>query len=157
MNKTVKIAFFDELAKIAIAPILGAVGLDVGLAAVEGGHGAYKAIRHGKADLSTKLPYNPGYGGYWLATKGLHSGSSRWANDPNRWKRGVGRAGLATSKLMDATMQIDPVNAVGGMVHSHLRGVHKKNQEALAAARERGRLAAQKGLPARPGIAPRSV
>jgi len=157
VSPLVKIAFFDELEKIALAPIVGAVGLDVGLAAVEGGHGAYKAIRHGKADLATKVPYNPGYGGYWAATKGLHAGSSRWAQHENKLKRGIGRAGLATSKLMDATMQIDPVNAVGGMVHSHLKGVRSKNLAALEAAKERGRLAAQKGLPATYTPAPKPV
>jgi hypothetical protein len=122
-----QIAFFDELEKIALSlaaakPVtkaLGPVGLglDVGLAGVEGGVGAYKALKHGKVGLNTKLPYNPSIAAPWAINKAVHSGASRWAQDPNALKRTVGRVGLAGSKFQDAMFQMDPINALGGMAH----------------------------------------
>jgi len=128
MNEYTTAAFLDELEKIGAGPLLGALGLDIGLAGLEGGVGAYKAIRHGKAGLATRLPYNPALAPAWAATKGLHAGSSRWAQAPGGAKKVIGRAGLATSKLMDASLQMDPLNAFGGMAHSGidwLRARHK--------------------------------
>lgn len=129
MNDYVSEAFFDELEKIGAGPLLGALGLDIGLAGLEGGVGAYKAIRHGKADLATRLPYNPALAPGWATMKALHSGSSRWAKAPGKVKKTIGHAGLATSKLMDATLQMDPINALGSVTHSGVNWLRARNRK----------------------------
>jgi hypothetical protein len=149
VHEITKAAFFDELEKIAVAPVVAALGIDAALASGEAAYGGYKAIRHGKAPLATKLPYNPALAPAWALTKGIHSASKGWAKQQGA-KKVIGRAGLATSKVLDAGLQVDPINAVGGMIHSGVQKARDEKVKRLAAARERGYALAQKHLAIRP-------
>lgn len=120
--------FLCELEKLALLPA-GALALDLGLAAVEGGHGVYKAVSQGEAPVATRLPYNPMTGATWAAMRGLHAASSPWAKSESLPKKVIGRTGLSAAKLMDAAIQADPVNALGGLAHSGVDWAIKKNKQ----------------------------
>ena len=120
--------FLEETEKLAFLPATLALAADLGMAGVEGGHGVYKAVRHGEAPVATKLPYNPMLGAGWAGMRGLHALSSPWAKSESLPKKVIGRAGLSTAKIMDAALQADPINAVGGLVHSGVDWARKKKQ-----------------------------
>jgi hypothetical protein len=120
--------FREELEKLALHPGAVLLAADLGLAGIEGGHGVYKAVRHGKAPVATRLPYNPMYLAPWAGMRGLHAVSAPLAQSESLPAKVVGRTGLAASKLWDAALQIDPINAVGGLIHSGVDWARKKKQ-----------------------------
>jgi len=129
MDENTKAAFFDELEKIAFAPVALGLAADVGMAGVDAAHGSYKAIRHGKNELSTKLPYNPATAANWAANKAIHKGSSKWALSKSMPKKVIGRAGLVASKIGDAALQADPINAAGSLAHSGVNWLRKRRAQ----------------------------